>query len=416
MSDDFSFLHAADLHIDSPLLGLARKSAEQAQRVADASRTAFDNLISLAIEEKCWFVLFAGDLFDGDWKDYRTGVVFAAQMRRLQEAGIEVYAILGNHDAENRFVSRLDLAENVHILGSQHPESLDVPGLGVTIHGVSYPQRDVSENLAAGYPPPVSGRFNIGLLHTACEGRAGHMPYAPCTAEQLASHGYDYWALGHVHTREVLCEDPLIIFPGNLQGRNPRETGPKGATLVHVIDGRVDRHEHRTLDVVRWERREINISELDDRSAVLTRIRGALEQLIQDCDGRSVVARLRLTGETPLHPELTANRMSLKEEVETLAASVSDDIWIEKLEVSTKKPGVVAGLDPSIAGRLEAVITEIGDDAMMANELERTLAEVRIKFPAAARLDNLEDSLKETAGQMARELAKAILARASNQT
>ena len=194
MSNDFSFLHAADLHIDSPLLGLARKSAEQAKRVADASRTAFDNLISLAIEEKCRFVLFAGDLFDGDWKDYRTGLVFAAQMRRLQEAGIEVYAILGNHDAENRFVSRLDLAENVHILGSKSPQSLDVPDLRVTIHGMSYAQRDVSENLAAAYPAPASGRFNIGLLHTACEGRAGHMPYAPCTAEQLASHGYNYCA------------------------------------------------------------------------------------------------------------------------------------------------------------------------------------------------------------------------------
>ena len=415
MSNDFSFLHAADLHIDSPLLGLARKSAEQAKRVADASRTAFDNLISLAIEEKCRFVLFAGDLFDGDWKDYRTGLVFAAQMRRLQEAGIEVYAILGNHDAENRFVSRLDLAENVHILGSKSPQSLDVPDLRVTIHGVSYAQRDVSENLAAAYPAPASGRFNIGLLHTACEGRAGHMPYAPCTAEQLASHGYNYWALGHVHTREVLCEDPLIIFPGNLQGRNPRETGPKGATLVHVVDGRIDRHEHRTLDVVRWERREVNISGLDDRFAVLTLIRGALEQLLQGCDGRSVVARLRLTGESVLHSELTANRMSLKEEVETVAASVSDDIWVEKLEVSTTKPVHTAGLDPSIAGRLEAVISEIGDDALIAKELERTFAEVRIKFPAAARLDSLEASLKESAGAKARELAKAILARSSNQ-
>lgn len=413
--DQFTFLHAADLHIDSPLLGLARKSVEQAQRVADASRVAFDNLISLAIAEKCRFALFAGDLFDGDWKDYRTGVVFATQMRRLQEAGIEVYAVLGNHDAENRFVSRLELAENVHILGSKMPQSLDVPGVAVTVHGMSYAQRDVNENIAAAYPSPKPGRFNIGLLHTACEGRAGHALYAPCTTEQLASHGYDYWALGHVHTREVLCEDPLIVFPGNLQGRNPRETGPKGATLVHVVDGRVHRHEHRPLDVVRWERREIDISGMDDRSAVLLRIRETLRELVRDCDGRSVVTRLKLTGETVLHAELTANRMGLLEEAETVAASVSDDLWIEKLEVSSRKPGVVTGMDASIAGRLEAVISEIGDDAFMAQELERTLADVRIKFPAAARLEALETSLKESAPSMAHDLAKAILARASNQ-
>jgi len=416
VSQDFTFLHAADLHIDSPLIGLARKSAEQAQRIAEASRTAFDNLICLAIEEKCRFVIFAGDLFDGDWKDYRTGVVFATQMRRLQEAGIEVYAILGNHDAENRFVSRLDLADNVHILGSKAPQSFSVPGLSVTVHGVSYAQRDENDNLAAGYPSPTPGRFNIGLLHTACEGRAGHALYAPCTTEQLASHGYDYWALGHVHTREVLCEDPLIIFPGNLQGRNPRETGAKGATLVHVVDGRVQRHEHRPLDVVRWERREIDISGMDDRSAVLLRIRETLRELMRDCDGRSVVTRLKLTGETVLHAELTANRMSLLEEAETVAATVSDDLWIEKLEVSSRRPGVLDAMDASIAGRLEAVISQIGNDSFLAQELERTLADVRIKFPAAARLEALETSLKESAPSMARDLAKAILARASNQS
>lgn len=413
MSEDFTFLHAADLHIDSPLVGLSRKSVEQAQKVADASREAFEKLISLAIEEKCRFVLFAGDLFDGDWKDYRTGVMFAGQMRRLQEAGIEVYAILGNHDAENRFVSRLDLADNVHILGSKKAQSLDVPGLSVTVHGVSYAQRDVSENLAADYPLPKQGRFNIGLLHTACEGRAGHMPYAPCTAEQLASHGYDYWALGHVHTREILCEDPLIIFPGNLQGRNPRETGSKGATLVHVVDGRIAHHEHRSLDVVRWERFELDISGISERSVVLTEIRGALQELLDSCEGRSVIVRLRLSGETTLHSEMTSQRVTFQEEVETVAASVADDLWIEKVELFTKGPATAGGIDASVAGHLEAVINELSEDAFLQEEMERTLTEVKVKFPAAARLDELESSLRQSARQMATELAKAILSRSS---
>ncbi len=413
--EDFKFLHAADLHIDSPLLGLSRKSVVHAERIADASRAAFDNLISLAIEEKCRFIVLAGDLFDGDWKDYRTGIVFTAQMRRLQESGIEVYAILGNHDAENKFVSRLELATNVHLLSSKAPQSLDVPGLSVTVHGMSYSQRDVTENIAARYPAPKPGRFNIGLLHTACEGRAGHAPYAPCTTQQLVTHGYDYWALGHVHTREVLCEDPLIVFPGNLQGRNPRETGSKGATLVHVIDGGIARHEHCALDVVRWERLELDISGLEDRSAVLVRIQEALRELILDCEDRSVITRLKLVGETALHSQLTSGRVALREEAETVAANLSDDVWIEKLEVSTKMPGAHESLDASIAGRLNALISEIGSDAWISEELERAMIEVRTRFPATARLDALESSLRESVGPMARDLAKAILARASSQ-
>lgn len=413
MSDEFSFLHAADLHLDSPLSGLSRKSEEQARRIADASRIAFESLITLAVEENCRFVLFAGDLFDGDWKDYRTGVVFAEQMRRLHEAGINVYAVLGNHDAENRFVSRLDLTQNVHVFSSQSPQSIEVPDLRVTIHGMSYPQRDVTDNLAASYPSPVAGNFNIGILHTACEGREGHKPYAPCTSEQLASHGYDYWALGHVHAREVLCDDPLIIYPGNLQGRNPRETGPKGATMVHVADGRVRHHEHRSLDVVRWERGEIDISGFDDRNVVLTRIRDALRRMVLDCEDRSLVARLRLTGKTVLHPELTADRMSLLEDVETIAAGVSEGLWIEKLEVLTGKLDVAAGLDPSIAGRLEAAITDAGRNGASEEELERILAPVKAKFPASAHWDDLEDSLRKSAGQMASELARSILNRSS---
>ena len=139
----FRFLHAADLHIDSPLIGLARKSKDFASRIDDASRRAFDNLIALAVEEECEFVVIAGDLFDGQWRDYRTGLYFVDRMRRLKDAGIRVYLILGNHDAENRFVSRLEYAENVRLFSHRKPETVRVEGLDTVIHGRSFPQRDV---------------------------------------------------------------------------------------------------------------------------------------------------------------------------------------------------------------------------------------------------------------------------------
>ena len=218
----FRFLHAADLHIDSPLMGLSRKSEEFASHIDEASRRAVDNLVSAAIDEECSFVVISGDVFDGQWRDYRTGIFFADRMRRLGDAGIQVYITLGNHDAENRFAARLELAENVHLFPHRKAGTFRVEGLGVAVHGRSFSQRDVTENMAKDYPPPIPGMFNIGLLHTACTGRAWHDPYAPCTVEQLVHHGYDYWALGHAHTREVVNRDPYIVYPGNLQGRSPR--------------------------------------------------------------------------------------------------------------------------------------------------------------------------------------------------
>jgi exonuclease SbcD len=166
----FKFLHAADLHLDSPLLGLATKSADYAARVDRASRDAFENLIGLAIDEGCKFIVLAGDIFDGDLRNFQTGLFFIDQMRRLDAAGIQAFLILGNHDAENRFAAKLTMSANVHVFDSKRPQTIAIEALLVTIHGRSFPQRDVTENIARGYPAAVSGRFNIGVLHTACQG------------------------------------------------------------------------------------------------------------------------------------------------------------------------------------------------------------------------------------------------------
>ena len=235
----FRFIHAADLHIDSPLVGLTARSESFAKRVDNASREAFDNLVSLAREERCNFIVIAGDLFDGEWRDYRTGLFFVDRMRRLKDAGIQVFIVLGNHDAENRFARRLEFSDNVRVLSADKVETVLLEDIGVAVHGRSFPRRDVTENLAATYSPALAGLLNIGVLHTACNGRDGHELYAPCTVDELVNRGYDYWALGHVHKYEILNEDPPVVFAGNLQGRHVRESGPKGAVLVTVDDGRV---------------------------------------------------------------------------------------------------------------------------------------------------------------------------------
>lgn len=405
----FKFIHAADLHLDSPLVGLAKKSEDYAARIDDASRRAFDNLIALAKEEECRLLVIAGDVFDGQWRDYRTGLFFVDRMRQLRDYGIRVVMIAGNHDAENKFASRLEFSDNVKLLSARRPESVAIDEIETVVHGRSFPQRDVLENLASEYPPPVPSRFNIGLLHTACSGREGHASYAPCSGEQLANHGYQYWALGHVHTREVLNDSPPIVFPGNLQGRNARETGAKGATLVEVRDGVVAGFGHRALDVVRWSCHDLDLTRIEDRDALLSLARIAIEEAYAAADGRSLAIRLRLAGASGLHAQLIADATHLREEFETLAASVAADIWLEKVEMRTSPVVDTTDTDPTVAGKLRQVVDQLAVDPWFAERVEARLAEIRTKLPAGAQAEPFLKLLQDEGAERAHALALALL-------
>ena len=222
------FIHAADIHLDSPLRGLERYEGAPVDEIRQATRRALENLVSLAVESEVDFVLLVGDLYDGDWRDHNTGLFFAKQMSEFRKAGIKVFLIAGNHDAQNVMTKSLRLPDNVHQLNTSKPETVRLEELGVAIHGQGFRTKAVTKNLAMDYPAAIPHVFNIGLLHTSVTGREGHDNYAPCTPTNLVDLNYDYWALGHVHTRECLSEDPPIHFPGNVQGRHIREAGPKG--------------------------------------------------------------------------------------------------------------------------------------------------------------------------------------------
>ena len=172
-----------------------------------------------------------------------------------------MYLLHGNHDAESVITKRLDLPPNVHVFGASNPSTFELEEYGVALHGQSYPERAVLDNLVPGYPEPIPRAFNVGVLHSALAGAKGHEPYAPCTLADLVGKGYAYWALGHVHQREVLHEHPHVVFPGNLQGRHIRETGPKGASLVTVRDHEVAEIEHVALDVVRWALVRVDVTD-----------------------------------------------------------------------------------------------------------------------------------------------------------
>lgn len=367
----FKFLHTADIHLDSPLRGLSRYEGVPVEQVRLATRAALNNLIDCAIEEAVAFVVIAGDLFDGEWDDFSTGLHFCGAMRRLDEVGIDVYVAYGNHDADSVQTKRLPLPKNVHPFSSKSPQSFVHENTGAALHGQSYKSRDPGGDLSAAYPAALPGRLNIGVLHTALEGgRPPHAAYAPCSPAQLAAKGYDYWALGHVHTHEVITERPHIVFPGNLQGRNIRECGPKGAVLVNVENGAIVGLDFRPFDAVRWSHVQIDVQPCASLSEVEVITREALANAFaNEAEGRPLVARVTLQGRTALHGDLTQRLAVWREEVRALSAAVSDQLWIEKVRLATEPA------DSRLADTADAdEIAQLLDQGVEQPELRAVLA------------------------------------------
>ncbi|EWY37048.1 hypothetical protein N825_22320 [Skermanella stibiiresistens SB22] len=404
------FIHAADIHLDSPLRGLAAYDGAPVDLLRGATRRALHAMVDLALEEAVDFVVIAGDIYDGDWRDFNTGLFFVQQMARLRQGGVPVFLIHGNHDAESQITKKLPLPDNVTVFSSRKPETHLLPDLKVALHGQSFKQRDVVDNLAAGYKAPVPGHFNIGLLHTSADGREGHAGYAPCVPADLVRHGYDYWALGHVHNRETLHEHPHVVFPGNLQGRHIRETGAKGCVMVTVEDGRVTRFEHRPVDVLRWALVEADLTGCDQPGEALTRIRSALRAEFDTCEGRPLAARLRLTGATPLHGGLLSHHDSFMAEVRAVALDLGTDaVWIEKIVGATRPMRDLAtlGLRQDAVGSLLRSLDSLATDADLREVVRSELEEMMGKMPRELDSDSELAALRDPVPLIAD--AKAIV-------
>jgi DNA repair exonuclease SbcCD nuclease subunit len=375
----FRFVHAADPHLDSPLKGLEARDGAPVESLRGATRRAFENLVRLAIDERASFVVIAGDVYDGDWKDYSTGLFFRGQMARLSANGIPVYLIAGNHDAASVISKRLSLPDNTRVFSARTAESMHVPGLPVIIHGRGFPNRAVPENLAKEYPAAVPGNFNLGLLHTSLTGRPGHDTYAPCSEQDLREKSYGYWALGHIHQPEVISRDPWIVFAGNCQGRHARETGPRGCRLVTVNDGlAVASVEWRSLDVVRWEELKVDLAGVDDERAARRLVAAAMETAVSAAEGRLVAARIVIAGATPLHGALHRDGQRWKAEVLASAQDRgAEALWIEQIKIATTPVYDVARLAERDA--LTKVVVENLDQArekspQLPVEIEEMLA------------------------------------------
>ncbi|WP_174800786.1 metallophosphoesterase family protein [Martelella limonii] len=374
----FRFIHAADLHLGSPLSGLALKDRQIAERFAAAGRDAFTALIDVAIARGVDFMVIAGDVYDGAWRDNSIGLFFNREIARLSRAAIPVYFLRGNHDAESIVTRTIAMPAGVNEFSTRKPETYIIESLKVALHGQGFAERVASDNLALSYPPAVPGHFNIGVLHTSLSGRPPHAVYAPCTPADLASRGYDYWALGHVHAFEEVSREPLTIYPGNLQGRNIRETGAKGAVLVTVEDG-VARYERLTLDRARFEMVEVMVTPDMRESDILQAVERVLGGIAEEADERPVALRLRLAGVHEDANRMIAAHAEWHDDLQAACQRVHADLWLEKLVIALVPPEKPKAEESDLD--ITAMIDAIAGNDAIAVEIEGLIEEIAVKLP-----------------------------------
>lgn len=329
---------------------LALRDPDLAELIGNATRRAFVGIVDLCLDEQVDALLLAGDLYDGDQTSMKTARFLAIQLRRLDEAGVRVFVIRGNHDALSRITKELVLSERVKVFSGRAEAVALEPaagGMPMVVHGLSFAQPHAPESLLPRYKAPVEGAVNIGLMHTSLGGAAGHDPYAPCSIADLQASGFRYWALGHIHRRSVVAGDCTVVMPGMPQGRDVNEAGPKSVALVTVADDGAIEIQERLTSLAQFERVGVDVTGIEDWRDIATVIASALERAREEAVSEQLVARLTLTGATPLAWRIRRETDLLRTEAVD-RASVVGNCWVEKLEIACSPPRTDGGpaVDP----------------------------------------------------------------------
>lgn len=385
----FRFVHAADVHLDSPLRTLALRDPDVARLIADATREALIRIVDLCLEEQVDALILAGDLYDGDQTSMKTALFLAGQLRRLDDHGVRSFIIRGNHDATSKITRELVLPPGVKLFDG-HAEAVEFPrpdgATPVFVHGLSFGKPHAPQSLLGKFGAPVAGAINIGVMHTSLGGAEGHDVYAPCSVADLDASGYDYWALGHIHKRAVYAGASTIVMPGNPQGRDINEAGPRSVTLVSIDDNRSVSLDERITSIAEFARADVDLTGANSRDDVAARLQATLMALRERVVSPCLVARLRLTGQTTMAAWARRDADLLLEEAK-LAAERLNQCYIDKVEIG---PGLGA---PEIL---------TGDDADPAHELARLVADQVLPSEAFATLAS--GYLTELLGQLPAEL------------
>lgn len=419
----FRFVHAADIHLDSPLRSLALRDQALADLIGNATRRVFVAIVQLCLDEQVDALLLSGDLYDGEQTSMKTARFLADQIDHLHQAGIQVFIIRGNHDALSKITKELAFPDTVTIFGGRAGAvsiERDRGALPVVVHGISFSQPHAPESLLAKFRPPVEGAVNIGLLHTSLGGAAGHDPYAPCDVAELQGMGFRYWALGHVHGRLALDGAQVglatIVMPGMPQGRDVGEAGAKSVTLATVGDDGSIAIEERHTSVAQFERITVDLAGVEDWRALSARLATTVGQFRDTVRSEHLVVRLKLTGATPLAWRLRRDMDLLRTEAGR-QAEATGRTWIDKIEVECQPGPVRLGTNGSAEAdpleELRRLMGEVaGDDAYRA-EITEIAEELRNQLPPECRsiMGTDDDTFAAALNTAARDGIDEVLAR-----
>lgn len=293
------FLHIADVHLDSPFLGLSFLPSELFCQIKNAIQLSFEKAVNFAIDNDVDLVLLAGDTFDSIHPTPQSKIFFANQIKRLVDRQIQVVMVLGNHDYSQIDDLLLNESPYFKIIGSNEQiEQVDFMTKSqykYRVVGFSYQHNHITEDIIAKYPPKSTLIYTIGLAHAGMkQSSVDQNNYAPFTLNEVKDLNYDYFALGHIHLRQILSQEPWIVYSGNLQGRHVNEKDAKGFYF-----GQVDEQSQNTqlqfIDVspIVWQTVDLT---LDEPFKSTTKLCTKIQNLLADNNLRPTLFTLNIIG------------------------------------------------------------------------------------------------------------------------
>ncbi|EAH0805266.1 exonuclease SbcCD subunit D [Listeria monocytogenes] len=325
---EIQFLHMADLHLDSPFIGLSTLPQPLFSAIQESTFQSLERITTVAIKEAVDFVLIAGDIYDSEDQSVRAQARFSKEMKRLEVANIPVFMIHGNHDFIEKHKEKLRLPSNVHVFSEQVEvmSHKTATGVSVNIYGFSYNERHIRSSRVDKYKIQGNADFHIALLHgSEVSSSEEHDVYAPFRVQEISKKGFDYWALGHIHKRQLLAESPSIYYPGNIQGRNRKESGEKGASIITLSEASTTIDFIGTSPII-WEEAVITLPENSEINAFYRET----TKLLESYQGRSHSYFLHIIVKMENKQKIDTNDwlQMLQEEVE-----ITDNtfVWVHKL-------------------------------------------------------------------------------------
>lgn len=405
-----TFIHAADLHLDSPMVGLKHLPESIFRNLQESTFEALTKIVDTALIHHVDFVIIAGDIFDGEDRSIRAQIRFRNEMERLAERNIAVFAVHGNHDHLEGNWTHLPMPENVHIF----PYDVEVinysqnGGATVNLYGFSYPKRHVYERMINHFVKQDGADFHIGILHGHFEGNSEHGKYAPFTLSELLAKGFDYWALGHIHKQSDLHKQPPVVYPGNIQGLHRKEIGIKGCYLVHLTESGCERVFIETSAVV-WEEQSIDASNRSSFHDIYLMCRKIIEERRKDNKG--TILSLKIENVNFQEPEFKGLiNGELVEILQDEERAEKRFVWISDLTFTEKKSWSRDSL-----ARESDFYNELFKAAGHFEELDRSMA-ILYDHPSARKyLEGITDEEKSKLAEEAESLLVNLLLQSNGQ-